>query len=41
MKFSLRNLTLAATLLASCATFAETVTTLWQDDFGWLAEWSA
>lgn len=41
MKFSLRNFTLAAALLASCATFAETVTTLWEDDFEWLAEWSA
>ncbi len=41
MNFSLRKLSLAAALLASCATFAETVTTLWEDDFEWLADWSA
>lgn len=40
MKITLRNLALAVALSASCASFAETVTTLWEDNFEWLEPWS-
>lgn len=40
MKLSLHSLALAVVLTAAGAAYAETVTTLWEDDFEWLAPYA-